>query len=351
MRNWVIAVALVMGAVFSVLAQDGRGTEAREKAAEKAGEAQAEKAAGVQFLASLDDAKKQAKAADKKLFIVFSTSWCGPCKQLQAKVWDDDNFAVALAKTCVALKLDGDLEREAVKSFEVRGYPTVVLCDSDGKVLARQVGAAMQTGAAWETWISEKLGHGSQLEDLIKAATAAPQDLAKVKGVADALWDLGRKDEAAQWYDKAEKLADETALQIKLRKVEALLIKRKDDPTIHEVMGDILPRMMAKKDERVIDISFNFANLIARMAEKKDPAKARKLMQDLAAAFPEHKKAPGMRCMAGMYAHLGGDNETALAEMKKIAEDYKDSDDAETKIWVDRCHRFIKTLESGDKYR
>lgn len=336
MRYWAMSVLLLAMAVPMLAQEDGEKAEAK----------------GIQFLTNLEEAKKQAKAGEKKLFVVFSTSWCGPCKQLQAKVWDDDNFAAALAKTCVAVKLDGDVEREAVKTFEVRAYPTILLCDAAGEVLARQVGSGgMATGAAWETWIAERLGQGSKLDALIKAATDAPEDLAKVKAVADALWDLGRKDEAAQWYDKAEKLADETALQIKLRKVEALLAKRKDDPTIHEVMDDILPKLMARKDERAIDITLNFANLVARMAEKKDPARARKMMQDLAAAFTEHKRLVEFRCHAGMYAHQAGDNETALAEMRKIAEDYKDSTDETTKIWVDRCHRFIKNVEGGHKYR
>jgi hypothetical protein len=75
------------------------------------------------------------------------------------------------------------------------------------------------------------------------------------------------------------------------------------------------------------------------------------MMLDLIAAFPESPRLVELRCRAGMYAHLGGDNETALAEMKQTAEDFKDSTDETTKIWVDRCKRFIATLEKGERYR
>lgn len=355
MRYWVMAAALTLGMAFPVLAQDdNRGTEGgkAEKKTDEAKDAKPEAATGIQFLTNLDEAKKQAAESKRGLFIVFSTSWCGPCKMLQQKVWSDSAFAETLAKTSVAVKLDGDTEVQAKKDFEIRAYPTILLAQADGKVLARQVGAGgMMTANAWEIWISEALGSGSKLDDLVKAAEEAPQDLAKVKAVADTLYELGRKDEAVKWYDKAEKLVDEQSLQIKLRKVEVLLGKMKDDPTIHEVMDEILPRMMAKKDERVIDISLSFANLIARLGEKKDPARARKMMQDLQAAFTDSDRMIEFRCRAGMFAHQAGDNETALTEMKQIAQDFKDSDNETIKIWVDRCHRFIKTLEGGGKYR
>ena len=110
-------------------------------------------------------------------------------------------------------------------------------------------------------------------------------------------------------------------------------------------------KLLRKKDERVIQISFDFANIIARMADEKDPKTARQMMLDLKEAFPDSDRMIEFRCHAGMYAHQAGDNDTALAEMKQIAEDYKDSDDKVIKIWVDRCGRFIKTVEGGGRYR
>jgi hypothetical protein len=152
-------------------------------------------------------------------------------------------------------------------------------------------------------------------------------------------------------YGRAEEVVEEELIQIKLRKCELLMGKLKDDPTVREVLEELIPKLLKKKDERVIDVSMDFANIIARMADKKDPAKGREMMVALKDAFPDHTRMIEFRCHAGMYAHQNGDNESALAEMKAIAEDYKDSKDEVIKIWVDRCHRFIKTLEGGGKYR
>jgi thioredoxin-related protein len=37
----------------------------------------------------------------------------------------------------VGVKLDGDLEKDLVKRFRVKGYPTVVVLDSSGKEVQR----------------------------------------------------------------------------------------------------------------------------------------------------------------------------------------------------------------------
>ncbi|MCB9894180.1 MAG: thioredoxin family protein [Planctomycetes bacterium] len=307
---------------------------------------------GIQFLHNLEEAKKQAAESNKKLFIVFSTSWCGPCKLLKQKVWSSDVIAKRVDKDFVPVYLDGDKEAAAKKLFEVRAYPTIILAGSDCKLIAREVGTGGKlTPEAWSMWIDEKLGQTGKLDELLAAVEKNPKDAAALRGLADAYYNLGRKEEAAKIYGQAEEIVEEELIQIKLRKCEILMAKLKDDPTVREVLDEWIPKLLKKKDERVIEISFSFANIIARMADEKDPKRARQMMLDLKDAFPDSDRMIEFRCHAGMYAHQAGDNETALSEMKQIAEDYKDSDDKTTQIWVDRCNRFIKTVEGGGRYR
>ncbi|MCL4730123.1 MAG: thioredoxin family protein [Planctomycetes bacterium] len=310
-------------------------------------------ATGIVFVDDFATAQKQAEEKKLKLFVVFSTSWCGPCKKLAAEVWSLDSVARRVAKDFVPVYVDGDKDKATCRKYEVNAYPTIILANADGSLIAKEVGTGGRfTGEAWIDWIDRQLGTGDRLGDLIKAANANPADVAAQRAVADALYAAGRKKEAAEYYARAEKVLEDELLLIKLRKAEAMMDRAKSSPEVAELLNEVIPKLIAKKDERVVEITLNFANQIGRLAGKdNDPRRARQMMLDLMAAFPEHKQMVVFRCNAGMYAHQSGDNETALAEMRKIAEDYKDSTDEVTKIWVDRCERFIKAVEGGHKYR
>jgi thiol-disulfide isomerase/thioredoxin len=85
---------------------------------------------------NLDQALATAKAAGKRVFIDFETTWCGPCKTMDEWIWTDAEVSAALAKGFVTVKLDGDIEKALVKRFGVSGYPTMVIVDpASGKAL------------------------------------------------------------------------------------------------------------------------------------------------------------------------------------------------------------------------
>ncbi len=117
-------------------------TEAEELAradVHKADREAARAAAPVPFGKDFAAALASAKASGKHLFVDFETTWCGPCKLMDQWVYTAADV-VAAAKDVVAVKLDGDEQRERVKRFEVAGYPTMLIVDGDGKVLRRAVG-------------------------------------------------------------------------------------------------------------------------------------------------------------------------------------------------------------------
>jgi thiol-disulfide isomerase/thioredoxin len=89
----------------------------------------------------LDAAVKQAKASNKKVFIDFETTWCGPCKTMDEWIWTDADVAATLSSGYVGVKLDGDIEKAHVKRFGVAGYPTMVVLDpASDKVLKKVSG-------------------------------------------------------------------------------------------------------------------------------------------------------------------------------------------------------------------
>ncbi|MCP5021377.1 MAG: thioredoxin family protein [bacterium] len=82
-----------------------------------------------------------AKAEGKLLFVDFETTWCGPCKTMDALVYTAKKVVdAASARGIVAVKVDGDDQRDLKKKFKVHAYPTMILLDSNGKEIGRRVG-------------------------------------------------------------------------------------------------------------------------------------------------------------------------------------------------------------------
>ena len=93
----------------------------------------------VEFLTELDAAISKATKEDKLIVVDFVTTWCGPCKTMDELVYTAKPI-VAKSVEFVFVKLDGDDEKKLVKQFEVTGYPTLLVLDSNKNVLKRRSG-------------------------------------------------------------------------------------------------------------------------------------------------------------------------------------------------------------------
>lgn len=81
------------------------------------------------------------KAAGKPKVLLFSADWCAPCRQLKAQTFPDPRVQQAMSGF-VALKADmttgGDEEaKKAARQFFIRGVPTMVFLDQNGKPLTQ----------------------------------------------------------------------------------------------------------------------------------------------------------------------------------------------------------------------
>lgn len=93
----------------------------------------------VEFETDLMKALEIAQASGKIVVVDFVTTWCGPCRMMDQFVYSAKPVVESM-KSVIAVKLDGDEEKAIVNQYQVTGYPTVLLLDSDGEVLQRQVG-------------------------------------------------------------------------------------------------------------------------------------------------------------------------------------------------------------------
>jgi thioredoxin-related protein len=93
--------------------------------------------------ADIERAFAQARTQGKPLLLYWGASWCPPCNQLKATLFNRQDFA-AQSKHFVAVFVDGD--RPAAQKlgarFKVSGYPTLVLFTPDGREITRLPGEA-----------------------------------------------------------------------------------------------------------------------------------------------------------------------------------------------------------------
>jgi thioredoxin-related protein len=100
----------------------------------------------------LPKALEQAKAEKKMVLLDFTGSdWCPPCKALHSTVLTSSEFSNFAKDNLILVELDfprskqqtAELKaanQELSKKYGIRGYPTIIVLDADGKELFRKVG-------------------------------------------------------------------------------------------------------------------------------------------------------------------------------------------------------------------
>jgi thioredoxin-related protein len=103
---------------------------------------------GYSWQTDFEAAKAKAKAEKKLLLVDFTGSdWCVWCKKLRSEVFDKEEFQTAAPKKFVLVELDFPAgkklpdelkaQNEKLRSeYKIHGYPTVLLLDAEGKLVA-----------------------------------------------------------------------------------------------------------------------------------------------------------------------------------------------------------------------
>ncbi len=102
----------------------------------------------------INEAMKVAKAGNKKIFVDFMATWCGPCKKLDAEVLQTSEFKKLGAKL-VFLKIDVDVQKDVAQHYKITAMPTQMVLDSSGNVLSTTVGYG--SPAAFYSWLNGSL--------------------------------------------------------------------------------------------------------------------------------------------------------------------------------------------------
>ncbi len=91
-----------------------------------------------------DSVYEKALDNNKKIIVDFYADWCIPCKELDAMTFSDDRV-IAVSKDFVNIKVDmtktmSEKTELIRKKFNIRGMPTVLIINSQGKEIERLTG-------------------------------------------------------------------------------------------------------------------------------------------------------------------------------------------------------------------
>lgn len=91
---------------------------------------------------NLQQAMEVAKSSHKIIFVDGYTSWCVPCKQMDANVFTVDSVAEYFNEKLINLKIDMEKGEgpEILKRYSIGAFPSYLLLDGDGKLLYKLVG-------------------------------------------------------------------------------------------------------------------------------------------------------------------------------------------------------------------
>lgn len=150
---------------------------------------------------ALEDAEKAAAAEGKIVFIDFYTTWCGPCKMLDAQTWTDAKVGQLLGEKAVALKLDAEKEgRDAAKRYKIDAYPTLLLLKPDGTEIDRLVG--FREPARFLDEFTQSTNGNTSMKRAATAVAAAGSDDDIVKARQTYAKQLAQKGQYAEALDE-----------------------------------------------------------------------------------------------------------------------------------------------------
>ncbi len=159
------------------------------------------------YYTSLDEAMKVAAKEDKYVVIKFYTDWCQWCTTLDTVVLVDSAAIEFFDKEMLLVKTNAEEDTALANRYNVRGFPTLVMVDAEGKEVDRLVGY-LPTGDFLKTFRDYAKGIGT-LEDLVDRADQTPEpDRELYWDIADKYKYRGQSDSAAIWFRRVIETGD-----------------------------------------------------------------------------------------------------------------------------------------------
>lgn len=94
------------------------------------------------YSGSFSSLQKRAKISNKPFIVYFTASWCLPCQKMEVESFKNSEVATLLNSKFMSIKMnEGEAESaELAVEYNVGGYPTFIIFDSNGKPIGRMDG-------------------------------------------------------------------------------------------------------------------------------------------------------------------------------------------------------------------
>ncbi|MBZ0136275.1 MAG: hypothetical protein K8I27_07880 [Planctomycetes bacterium] len=241
-------------------------------------------------------------------------------------------------------------DKDTLKKYAVRAFPTFVITDAEGTELMRQVGAPFSTPEEAREWfpkVATALKNVAALEE--KHASDA-ENIDVAIELAETYTTLGKSDKAVEIYKAlAPKIKedDKRYATVQLAYADGLLgtiSKENQDEVGKQISGiydKVLPALIKSGEDRAIDPAVLNARI--KMIVNKDNKAARTQMTDMLEPYAKHERILEIKYWAAFFAGQDGDTDTAKTEYAAIVE----AGDAENQ-WVKNAQSQLKKLEKAD---
>jgi len=85
---------------------------------------------------SYEEGMQKAKSEGKPIFIDFWSQSCGPCVEMENKVYPDEDV-IEKSSDFINIKVDAYAERQLSTEYNIESIPTLIFLNSDGEEIKR----------------------------------------------------------------------------------------------------------------------------------------------------------------------------------------------------------------------
>ena len=165
-------------------------------------------------------ADARAASDGKPILIDFYTDWCRFCKQMDTVTFKDSTVAAFLEDNILVAKVNAEVDSALAQSYNVTGYPTLVLVQPDGSEIDRFIG--FYPPDQFLPTLSGYLQGEGTFGELKRTAALAADPITNIR-LAEKYQQRQQVDKSLQLLDEALSIgtSDSLAADIMLRKANA----------------------------------------------------------------------------------------------------------------------------------
>jgi len=155
---------------------------------------------GVTWLRSMDEGKKASVAGQKPLVVYYSADWSDACGKFEGTVLIDPAVEEKLG-AFVAVRIDGDVDEDTPKQYNVAAYPTTIFYYPNGDEVKRVVGA-VSTNDFLKLLADVQAGKIESEKQLLAREAKSPTDYKLVYDIASYYVTTNRPERARPRFEK-----------------------------------------------------------------------------------------------------------------------------------------------------